>query len=120
VLGLSDRDDSRRIRGTNLMSMLDYENSARVNAGNVIRSDPGAGTEIERGSRVTLFVSSGPKEVVVPDVTGSSQDDAFARLEKLGLYVRSRQRASSEPTDTVVEQTPAGGQRLNEGSTITR
>jgi beta-lactam-binding protein with PASTA domain/tRNA A-37 threonylcarbamoyl transferase component Bud32 len=119
VLGLSERDARRRIRGANLKPVLESENSASVPAGNVIRSDPGAGTEIERGSRVTLFASSGPKEVVVPDVHGSSQDDALARLQQLGLFGRPRLRASSEPANTVVDQTPAGGQRVNEGSTIT-
>ena len=30
-----------------------------------------------------------------------------------------RERSSSEPVDTVVDQTPASGQRVDEGSTVT-
>jgi hypothetical protein len=37
-----------------------------VNAGLVIRTDPGAGTEVERGSVVAVFVSRGPRP---PDAT---------------------------------------------------
>jgi beta-lactam-binding protein with PASTA domain/tRNA A-37 threonylcarbamoyl transferase component Bud32 len=119
VVGLPQQDAAKRVRRAHLRPFTERENSGSVAEGNVMRSDPGPGTAIERGSRVTLVVSSGPKEVVVPDVTGLDQDDAFARLEKLGLNVRSRQRSSSEPADTVVEQTPAGGLRVDEGATIT-
>jgi serine/threonine-protein kinase len=119
VVGLPQQDAVKRVRRAHLRPTSESESSGSVSDGSVIRSDPGPGTAIERGSRVTLVVSSGPKEVVVPDVTGLDQDDAFARLEKLGLNVRSRQRSSSEPADTVVEQTPAGGLRVDEGATIT-
>jgi serine/threonine-protein kinase len=87
--------------------------------GTVIRSDPSGGARIERGSRVTLFVSSGPKEVTVPDVVGEDQNDATSKLREDGLGVIIRERASGEPSDTVVDQTPAAGQQVDEGSTVT-
>jgi beta-lactam-binding protein with PASTA domain/serine/threonine protein kinase len=119
VIGLTQQDARRRMRDANLKPVLERESSAKVPEGNVIRSDPGSGTAIEIGSRVRLFVSGGPKQVVVPDVTGLTQDDAFARLEKVGLNVRSRERSSSDPAETVVEQTPTGGQNVDEGATVT-
>ena len=85
----------------------------------MIRSDPGAGARIERDSRVTLFVSTGPKEVTVPDLVGQDQDEAASRLRDDGLGVIIRERASREPVDTVVDQSPGAGQQIDEGSTVT-
>ncbi len=119
VLGLTEQDARRRIRRVGLRPSLEQENSRKVPLGNVIRSDPGPGKAIERGSRVTLIVSSGPKEVGVPDVKGQDQKDAVDRLREAGLSVVVRERESNEPTDTVVDQTPVAGQLVGEGSTVT-
>jgi beta-lactam-binding protein with PASTA domain len=119
VLGLTETDAKRRIRRADLRPVVEQENSRRVPAGNVIRTDPGASAAIERGSRVTLFVSSGAKEVTVPDVTGQDQTDAAATLRDKGLGPFLRERDSSEPVDTVVDQNPKAGQLVEEGSTVT-
>jgi beta-lactam-binding protein with PASTA domain/tRNA A-37 threonylcarbamoyl transferase component Bud32 len=119
VLGLSELDGRRRVRRAGFTAFVEREGSAKVVAGSVIRSDPSAGARIERGSRVTLFVSSGPKEVAVPDVVGQDEKDAVNRLRESGLGVVVKERASSEPVGTVVSQTPAGGQQVDEGSTVT-
>jgi serine/threonine-protein kinase len=119
VLGLTEVDARRRIRRAGFKPVLSREGSAKVPAGSVIRSDPSSGARIERGSRVTLFVSTGPKEVAVPDVVGQDQNDAASKLREEGLSVIIRERASGEPADTVVDQTPAAGQQIDEGSTVT-
>jgi eukaryotic-like serine/threonine-protein kinase len=119
VLGLTEQDARRRVRHVGLRPSLEQENSRKAPEGNVIRTDPGPGKAIERGSRVTLVVSSGPKEVAVPDVKGQDQKDAVDRLREEGLSVVVRERESGEPVDTVVDQTPAAGQLVGEGSTVT-
>jgi serine/threonine-protein kinase len=119
VLGLAQVDARRRIRRAGFRPVLAREGSAKVPEGSVIRSDPGAGARIERSSRVTLFVSTGPKEVTVPDLVGQDQDEAASRLREDGLGVIIRERASPEPVDTVVDQSPGAGQQVDEGSTVT-
>jgi eukaryotic-like serine/threonine-protein kinase len=119
VLGLSEVDARRRLRRAGFKPFIQREGSTKVVAGNVIRSDPGSGARIERDSRVTLFVSTGPREVTVPDVVGQDQKDAASRLREDGLGVIVRERASGDPVDTVLDQTPSAGQRVDEGSTVT-
>jgi serine/threonine-protein kinase len=119
VLGLSEVDARRRIRRAGFKPLVSREGSAKVAEGSVIRSDPGSGARIERDSRVTLFVSTGPKEVEVPDVVGQDQDEAASRLRNEGLGVIIRERASREQVDTVVDQSPGAGQQVDEGSTVT-
>jgi beta-lactam-binding protein with PASTA domain len=119
VLGLAEQDARRRLKRASLRPVSERESSRRVPDGNVIRSDPGPSTEIERGSRVTLVVSSGPKQVTIPDVKGQDENDAVRRLRDANLSVVVRERESSEPVNTVVEQTPAAGQLVGEGTTVT-
>ena len=119
VVGLADADARRRVQRADLRSAIDRESSVKVPEGTVIRTDPGPGRLIERDSSVTLFVSSGPGQVEVPSVVGEDQESAVARLRQDGLSPIVRERASSEPVDTVVDQTPAAGQRVDEGSSVT-
>lgn len=54
----------------------------RVPAGFVIRSEPGEGTDVALGSKVTLFVSSGTDRVTIVNVGNLTEDVARERLEK--------------------------------------
>jgi serine/threonine-protein kinase len=119
VVGLTQTDARRRIRAAGLRAQIDQESSPNIAEGVVIRSDPSAGRPVDKPSTVTLVVSSGPQQVEVPDVTGENQEDAVARLHDEGLTAVVREKQSSEPTDTVVSQTPAGGQQVDQGTTVT-
>jgi serine/threonine-protein kinase len=119
VLGLSESEARKRVNRAHLKPTVQGESSSKVAEGNVIRSDPGSGVAIDRGSRVILIVSTGPERVTVPDVVGQTQDDAFARLSRGGLSVVVRERASSEPKGSVVTQTPPAGEEVDSGSRVT-
>jgi serine/threonine-protein kinase len=119
VVGQEEADARRRLRRADLRPDVDREASTKVAEGIVIRTDPGPGRPAERDSAVTLVVSSGPDQVTVPSVIGETQEDAVARLREEGLSPIVRERASSEPVDTVIEQTPVAGQEVEEGSSVT-
>jgi eukaryotic-like serine/threonine-protein kinase len=72
ALGLHVELDSRRARGGR-------------DEGEVIRTDPDGGEQVERGSTVVVVVAGG--QVTVPDVQGASLDEARASLEDVGLNV---------------------------------
>jgi eukaryotic-like serine/threonine-protein kinase len=119
VIGQQEADARRRLRRADLRPDVEREASTKVAEGIVMRTDPGPGRPAERDSAVTLVVSSGPDQVSVPSVVGETQEDAVARLRDEGLSPIVRERSSSEPVDTVIEQTPAAGQELEEGSSVT-
>jgi eukaryotic-like serine/threonine-protein kinase len=119
VVGQQEADARRRLRRADLRPDVEREASTKVVEGIVIRTDPGPGRPAERDSAVTLVVSSGPDQVTVPSVIGETQEDAVTRLREEGLSPIVRERASSEPVDTVIEQTPAAGQEVEEGSSVT-
>ncbi|HEY3050221.1 MAG TPA: Stk1 family PASTA domain-containing Ser/Thr kinase [Gaiellaceae bacterium] len=87
----------------------------------VIDQDPGAGADLARGGTVTLFVSKGPKQATIPDVT--SQDEASARetLEGSGFSVDVQEQDVTDPAQDgiVLSQDPPGGKKAKPGTTVT-
>ncbi len=88
--------------------------------GRVIRTSPAAGQTVDKGTEVTLVVSSGPQQVAVSDVVGLTQEEARRTLTGQGLQVSVVEEGSdaAEP-GTVLRQDPAGGTAVDPGATIT-
>ncbi|HEV7886356.1 MAG TPA: Stk1 family PASTA domain-containing Ser/Thr kinase [Acidimicrobiales bacterium] len=97
------------------------EASSTVAQGKVIRTDPAAGQQVDKGSTVTLIVSSGPAQVDVPDVLGLTEADATKKLKDAGFKVaRQDQTVTSDSDDgRVVDQNPNAGTKADQGSTVT-
>jgi beta-lactam-binding protein with PASTA domain len=107
------KDDGFKVR-------FDTESSEDVPSGRVTRTIPIPGLQAERGSPVTAFVSTGPAQVVVPNVVGEDRDSAVSAIEDAGLRAAVQTRETSDsPADTVLSQTPAGDAEVGTGSTVT-
>jgi len=78
----------------------------------VINSNPPEGSEVEKGSTVTLYVSRG--EASVPNVVGKSVSDATNTLEDAGFDVE----VSGPDNGKVTEQDPGAGEDLAPGETV--
>jgi len=61
------------------------EPSATVAKGIVTRTSPAPGTLVDSASAVTIFVSSGPAPVAMPNLKGQTESAARDALNKLGL-----------------------------------
>jgi serine/threonine-protein kinase len=83
----------------------------------VINSNPPGGTEVDRGSTVTLLVSGG--RVAVPGVVGMDQDEAESALQDAGFDVNVNEQPSPQPEGVVTAQSPSEGQQRPRGSTVT-
>jgi beta-lactam-binding protein with PASTA domain len=102
-----------------LRANVDRLSSEDVRAGLALRTVPGAGTEVERGERIQLFISSGPELVAVPAVIGFSRDSAEAQISEAGLVPAVQEAESEEPEGEVISQDPSAGSELRLGSTVT-
>jgi eukaryotic-like serine/threonine-protein kinase len=91
-----------------------------VDEGTVIRTDPAGGVQAEKGSAVTVVVSSGPADVTVPDVRLGNQSAAKAILEKAGLVLGDVSTESSDRfgPGTVIRQDPKLGTSVPKGSSV--
>jgi serine/threonine-protein kinase len=95
------------------------QSSTSVDKGRVIRTSPPGGVDAPYGARVQLVVSSGPKEVDVPSVVGLTQSSAQNAIEARGLSVSVSEEESDKPKGEVLRQSPEGGSKVAEGSTVT-
>ncbi|PZS02095.1 MAG: Stk1 family PASTA domain-containing Ser/Thr kinase [Pseudonocardiales bacterium] len=84
--------------------------SDSVPAGQVVASDPGAGTRLTRGATVGVRVSSGTRPVPVPDVVGKSLSSATSVIAGSRLRI-SPARAFDEQVavGVVISQRPTHG-----------
>ena len=98
------------------------QTSQTVEAGIVIDQEPGEDEEVNAGDTVKLYVSSGTgiKQVEVENVVGKTEEEATSILTKAGLKVNvGYKEDSSKPTDTVLSQDAAQGEKVDEGTTVT-
>jgi len=95
------------------------EHDAQVPVGLVIRTEPTAGTRVFKQSEVTVFISLGPKQVLVPESLGLDLEQATELLESTGLIAGSVSSfyALAE-AGQVLEFSKATGTSLAEGSVV--
>ena len=93
---------------------------AEVQQGYVIKSEPGEGTEVHKGTKVVLYVSMGAnaEQVVVEDYTGRTADDAAVMAAYKGLKPRTEPVPSYEKEGTVVDQQPKKDEKVEGGTEI--
>ncbi|MCX8065851.1 MAG: PASTA domain-containing protein [Candidatus Hydrogenedentes bacterium] len=94
--------------------------SSEYPSGYVADQNPTAGTTVEIGTAVSLWVSTGPCSVPVPNVVGMSLEEADGVLTSAGLKLGSvtEQCDNQFPSGIVVGQSPEGGELLPEGSSV--
>jgi beta-lactam-binding protein with PASTA domain/tRNA A-37 threonylcarbamoyl transferase component Bud32 len=119
VTNLSEKQAVRTLNQADLKVNIDAQDSDDVRSGLAIRTVPGEGEEVEKGTRVRLLVSSGPEQVDVPDVVGVSSESAQAQLDDAGLRVAVSEQESEEPEGQVVAQDPGAGTSVDTGTTVT-
>ncbi len=101
--------------------------SDEYDPGTVVKTDPKIGERVSKGTKITVYVSSGkPIEyVAVPDVVGLKQEDAKKKIEKAGLtpeIVKINLTASDKeyPSGVVAKTDPTkDSEKISEGSTVT-
>jgi serine/threonine-protein kinase len=90
-----------------------------VPEGRVIKTSPAAGQSVDRGSDVTLYVSSGPRQVSVPDVVGLTQQEAQQTLGNRGFQFSATEEGSdSADPGTVLSQDPPAGTSTDPGALV--
>jgi eukaryotic-like serine/threonine-protein kinase len=97
-----------------------HQTSTQYAKGQVIDTSPTAGQQPPVGTHVTIFVSSGPPSVQVPDVTNEDLGQAKSTLQSRGFNVNTiSQTSSTAAQGTVLSQDPAGGKSAATGATVT-
>src|SRR5512133_753440 len=143
VVGQTQGSAVNALTGVGLKPVLHNVGSSKP-AGIVVAQKPPAGKEVDKGSKVTLNVSTGTPStttvatttttattatvpaatttaaanVRVPKVTALAQTPALRRLNALGLRPQVVYKKSSEPVNRVLQQSPASGSTLRRNSPV--
>mgnify|MGYP001002545046 FL=1 len=123
VTGMSQSEARSSIEGAGLVwGDVLTEDSASTSAGQVIRTDPGAGTSVERGETVSVVISSG--RTTVPQITNMESQEAQAAITAAGLTYNSSTVEATTTDSTldgkyvVTAVNPAEGTSLEIGSAV--
>lgn len=90
-------------------------------AGQVVSTDPQAGTRQEKGTKVSLNVSKGTEQVAVPDLRNMTNEEAKRALTSAGLKYDSgtAEYSSDVPQNHVARQEPEANTMVDKDSTVT-
>ncbi len=110
----------QQIRGRGLTPGVEEEESAKP-AGEVIRQAPSAGSELPRGSSVSIVVSQGEKKTKVPNVIGQERREAVEALRGVGLTpsVEEKETEVAQQVGRVTDQFPTPSSEVEPGSEVT-
>lgn len=113
-------DALEALTAQDLVVLRVYEQSDTVPAGVVIRQEPEAGTLVLPKTPITVYVSSGATEVVVPNLVGTQEANAVAMIEQAGLTVGSITVTGSPSVaeGVVITSDPVAGAKLPQGSVV--
>ncbi|MBQ2760149.1 MAG: PASTA domain-containing protein [Clostridia bacterium] len=94
--------------------------SSTVEAGVVISQSVAPQTSVKEGSDIILYVSTGPEEITVPDVTGMTYEAAVQILAAKGLLCSkaTKYNDGTHTPDTVAETFPLVGTPIKAGDSI--
>ncbi|MCE4025918.1 Stk1 family PASTA domain-containing Ser/Thr kinase [Microbacterium sp. Au-Mic1] len=112
AVALLSKNDLRAIR-------ID-QSDATVEKGKVVSTEPQAGTHMDKGQSVTVYVSSGAADVAVPQLVGLSATAAKDALTKAGLQLGSIRQENDPRTqhDIVLSSSVQADTKVAPGTVI--
>ena len=125
VTGMTWEDAEALMLEQDLEPQRFSESSPTVPENTVIRTDPpGEDVRVSPGQDITVFVSTGPRQVDVPSVNGQSQAEAIAALEETGFAIGASYNENSPTVEkgAVLEIRPVDAEvtdgKLPEGTKV--
>ncbi|MEV3907768.1 Stk1 family PASTA domain-containing Ser/Thr kinase [Streptomyces canus] len=89
-------------------------------AGTVLKQDPELGTEVEKGSTITLTIAKAEEKSTVPDVIGRSCDDAKAQMQANNLVGNCTEVETDDTNQIgkVIATSPQAGTQADKNSSV--
>ncbi len=98
--------------------------SDEYSEGEVVKTSPAIGRSVKKGTKITLYESSGTNDVEIENYIGKNYLEEKVRLEEVeGLTViiekKSVDNVSEDDENIIIDQNPKAGAKLSKGGTIT-
>jgi serine/threonine-protein kinase len=121
VIGLSVDDAKEKLEGDDYELTVETETrESTEDPGTVLDQDPIKGTEVEKGSTITLTVAKEAAKATVPDVIGKTCDEAKAQMEANDLVGNCTDVATTDQNQNgkVIATTPERNTTVDKGSQV--
>lgn len=94
----------------------EVEEDSELEKGKITRTYPPAGSKVEKGATITVYISKGGMEM--PDLVGARLSDAKKTLEKFGLNLGHVTPADADNSYVVIGQSIDPGTNVAKGDTV--
>lgn len=121
VEGRTERDAIEALEKEGFIVKIDYEASEEIPEERVVRTSPAANTKAEKGSEVTIYLSSGEEDKYtrVPSLIGKTEAEAEAILKEADLVLGGTKSVESDSKrGTITKQSREEGDRIEKGTAI--
>jgi serine/threonine-protein kinase len=120
VVGSTSAAAQRALARARLDSKVVRSFDETARPGVVLAGEPAAGSQVRRGSTVTLTVSQGPERYAVPDLVGRTQAEAQQRISDARLTIGAVSQAFSEtvPQGQVISTAPAAKTSVKRAASV--
>ncbi|MDX6522722.1 MAG: eukaryotic-like serine/threonine-protein kinase [Gaiellales bacterium] len=110
VAGFNEQQAKGMLTSAGFTTSVEQKASKTVPKGTAIGSDPAGGSQADKGSQVTIILSTGPTSVPLPDLRGKTLSAALTALSQLGLPTPNINPIPSKlQSGLVVRTTPKPG-----------
>jgi beta-lactam-binding protein with PASTA domain/tRNA A-37 threonylcarbamoyl transferase component Bud32 len=111
VAGFTEQQAQSQLTQAGFTTGVQQKASKTVAKGIVIGTDPAGGSQADKGSKVTIILSTGPKSVKLLDLRGKTVSEALQILSQLNLPPPTQNQVPSKlQSGLVVRTTPKAGQ----------
>jgi serine/threonine-protein kinase len=120
LIGMTEADARTAIGDAGLnVGNVDFEPSENADdKDKVTDQTPSQDEYVDPNTSVDIVISSGLPQVEVPFLVGATQDEARNKLREAKLSPEFKSVESDEPQGQVLETSPAGGEEVDQNSTV--
>ncbi|GAA2278859.1 putative serine/threonine-protein kinase [Streptomyces ruber] len=122
VIGDDVDEVTKELEGDDYQLQVETETKESAETpGTVLKTDPTAGEEVEKGSTITLTVAKEVARSTVPTVTGQSCDEAKQQMEANDLVGECTEVPTEDANldGKVIQTSPQGGTSVDKNSKVT-
>lgn len=111
--------------GFEVNSKIKMISSTKIKKNRVVKTDPGKGRSIKKGSKITIYKSKGEETIKIEDYIGQNSIAVKTKLEeKYGLVVTIEKKEPEDNTkeyddDEIIGQSLAAGSEVKKGDSLT-
>ena len=120
VVGKSYTEAYAELTNSNLLVMRVYQESETVPLDQVLSTDPVAGTRVPENTSITVYVSSGAQQILVPNLLGMTEEQAKIALTnaKLNFGTVIQANSASALLGQVTATDPLANAQVAPGTTV--